>query len=110
MGSSLAYDAIFVRGAGVALPLLLLALATASIGLGIKPALAKPAGRRRLAVDAAAFAWLARALAAVTCYDLAARASDMRVGADGLTDSGLWTRADYCALEARGDLQQFQPR
>ena len=104
MGSSLAYDAIFVRGAGVALPLLLLALATASIGLGIKPALAKPAGRRRLAVDAAAFAWLARALAAVTCYDLAARASDMRVGADGLTDSGLWTRADYCALEARGDL------
>ena len=104
MGRSLAYDAIFVRGAGVALPLLLLALATASIGLGIKPALAKPAGRRRLAVDAAAFAWLARALAAVTCYDLAARASDMRVGADGLTDSGLWTRADYCALEARGDL------
>ena len=74
MGRSLAYDAIFVRGAGVALPLLLLALATASIGLGIKPALAKPAGRRRLAVDAAAFAWLARALAAVTCYDLAARA------------------------------------
>ena len=104
MGSILAYDAIFVRGAGVALPLLLLALATASIGLGINPALAKPAGRRRLAVDAAAFAWLARALAAVTCYDLAARASDMRVGADGLTDSGLWTRADYCALEARGDL------
>ena len=71
-----AYDVIFVRGAGVALPLLLLALATASVGLGIKPAPAKPAGRRRLAVDATAFAWLARALAAVTCYDLAARASD----------------------------------
>ena len=42
MGSSLAYDVIFVRGAGVALPLLLLALAAASLGLWIKPAPAKP--------------------------------------------------------------------
>ena len=84
-----AYDAIFVRGAGAALPLLLLALAAASLGLWINPAPATPTGRRRLAVDTAAFAWLARALAAVTCYDLAERAADVCVGADGLTDSGL---------------------
>ena len=65
MGSSLAYDVIFVRGAGVALPLLLLALAAASLGLWIKPAPAKPAGRRRLAVDEAAFAWLINAKAEI---------------------------------------------
>ena len=56
--------------------------------------------------EGAASPWtrpLVPARVAATRATTSSARSDMRVGADGLTD-GLWTRADYCALEARGDL------